>query len=143
MPPIAISAEDILALHGELTEITGGDDHIITSEVLDDVHECYRRHLAGKVFARGHTKTVKLRVVGPILRFLKSEVKKGALPNYQLEEAYLWFGEVYGLGLGEDGSEPAPGRGEEGNGDSEGEDAEGFATGVDFFVFGGRVVRPI
>ena len=67
------------------------------SSLTRRVHECYRRNLAGKVFARGHTKTVKLRVVGPMLRFLKSEVKKGVLPNYQLEEAYLWFGEVYGL----------------------------------------------
>ena len=64
------------------------------------MQECYRRHLAGKIFAWGHTKAVKLRVVGPILTFLKSEVKKGVLRNYQLEEAFLWFGEVYGLGFG-------------------------------------------
>ena len=75
------------------------------------MRECYHRHLAGKIFARGHTKAVKLRVVGPILTFLKSDVKKGALPNYQLEEAYLWLGEVYGLGLGEDGSDSTSSKG--------------------------------
>ena len=33
-------------------------------------------------------------------------MKKGPVPLHQIEEAFLWFGEVYRLGPGEDGSEP-------------------------------------
>ena len=64
--------------------------------------------------------------MGPILQCIESEVAKGAIPLHQIKEAYLWFGEHYGLGLGEDGSEPAAVPVEEGDGLN-------FATGSDDF----------
>jgi hypothetical protein len=124
MPPTYLSASGILALNDELTDIIGSTEHVITAANLPAVHDCYQRHLAGKIFQKSHNKAVKVRVLGPILQCIESEVAKGAIPLHQIKEAYLWFGEHYGLGLGEDGSEPAAVPVEDGDGLD-------FATGSD------------
>ena len=85
MAPSYISADDILLLNDDLTEVTGSAEHAVTSTNIGDVHEAYRRHLAGKVLQR-HNKAVKLRELGPILTLLESEVKKGPVPLHQIEE---------------------------------------------------------
>ena len=124
MPPTYLSASGILALNDELTDIIGSTEHVITAANLPAVHDCYQRHLTGKIFQKSHNKAVKVRVFGPILQWIESDVPKGAIPLHQIKEAYLWFGEHYGLGLGEDGSEPAAVPVEDGDGLD-------FATGSD------------
>ncbi len=124
MAPTYLSANGILALNDELTDIIGSTEHVITAANLPAVHDCYQRHLAGKIFQKSHNKAVKVRVLGPILQCIESEVAKGPIPLHQIKEAYLWFGEHYGLGLGEDGSEPAAVPEEDGGGPD-------FATGSD------------
>ena len=105
MPPTFLSGDDILDLKADLSEALG-EGGVITDENRDGVIAVYQQYLAGRVFkAAGQPKSLRVEVLGPIIRHLELEVPSGRLPKEFLEACYFWFGEVYGLGVGENGSE--------------------------------------
>ena len=105
MPPTFLSGDDILDLKAELSEALG-EGGAITDENRDGVVAVYQQYLAGRVFKpSGQPKALRLEVLGPIIRHLELEVPVGRLPKEFLEACYFWFGEIYGLGEGENGSE--------------------------------------